>query len=56
MKRTTLEISGLTEILDYLAVEKRLKALPNVAEVVMNPAGNTATVTYDENLTDTAHS
>ena len=54
MKTTTLEIGGLIEILDYLAVEKRLKALPNVAKVVMNPAGDTATVTYDENHTDVA--
>src|SRR3989304_7491813 len=52
MKKTTLEVRGLIAMLDFLAVEKRLKALSGVVDVVMNPGGNTATVTYDETLTD----
>jgi len=53
MKKTTLEVRGLIAMLDFLAVEKRLKALPGVVDVVMNPGGNTATVMYDEIRTDT---
>lgn len=51
-KKTTLEVRGLIAMLDFLAVEKRLKALPGVVDVVMNPGGNTATVTYDGARTD----
>lgn len=52
MKTTTLEVRGLIAMLDFLAVEKRLKALPGVIKAVMNPGGNTATFTYDESRTD----
>lgn len=52
MKKTTLDARGLIAMLDFLGVEKRLKALPGVIDVVMNPGGNTATVTYDEARTD----
>jgi len=52
MKKTTLEVRGLIAMLDFLAVEKRLKALPGVVDAVMNPGGNTATLTYDEGRTD----
>jgi Cu2+-exporting ATPase len=52
MTKTTLEVRGLVAMLDFLAVEKRLKALPGVVDAVMNPGGNTATLTYDESRTD----
>ncbi|WP_353682694.1 heavy metal translocating P-type ATPase [Mesorhizobium sp.] len=39
-------------MLDCLAVEKRLKAIPGVVGVVMNPGADAATVTYDEARTD----
>jgi Cu2+-exporting ATPase len=51
MRRTTLEVSGLIAICDFLAVEKHLRALPGVIEVDMNAASTTASVTYDETRT-----
>jgi Cu2+-exporting ATPase len=54
VKKTTLEVSGLIAMLDFLAVEKRLTALPGVRQVAMNPGANTATITYDENQTKPA--
>jgi Cu2+-exporting ATPase len=39
-------------MLDFLGVEKRLRAVPGVTEVVMNPGGETATLAYDESRTD----
>jgi Cu2+-exporting ATPase len=54
MKKTTLEVRGLIAMLDFLAVEKRLRALPGVVDVVMNPGANTATITFDDSRTDVA--
>lgn len=51
MQKTTIEIRGLTAMLDFLAVEKRLRAMPGVASVAMNAASTTATITYDETKT-----
>jgi Cu2+-exporting ATPase len=52
VKKTTLEVAGLIAMLDFLGVEKRLKAMPGVVDVAMNPGADTATVTYDETGTD----
>jgi len=52
MRRTTLEVGGLIAICDFLAVEKRLRAVPGVTSVDMNAASTTATVAYDEARTD----
>jgi Cu2+-exporting ATPase len=52
MRRTTLEVGGLIAMLDFLCVEKRLRALPGVTGVDMNAASTTATVAYDETRTD----
>jgi len=38
----------LVAVMDFLAVEKRLGAIPGVAGVSMNAGSSTATVTYDE--------
>ena len=48
MQKTTVEIGGLIAILDFLAVEKRLRAMPGVLGVEMNAGSTTATVAYDE--------
>ena len=52
MRRTTLEVGGLIAMLDFLAVEKRLQALPGVIAVDMNATSTTASVAYDETRTD----
>jgi Cu2+-exporting ATPase len=52
MRRATLEVGGLVAMLDFLAVEKRLRALPGVIGVDMNASSTTATVAYDETRTD----
>lgn len=51
-QKITLEVRGLIAMLDFLAVEKRLKAVPGVVDVTMNPGADTATVTYDETRTN----
>lgn len=48
MQKTTIEVRGLIAMLDFLAVEKRLRAMPGVTSVAMNAGSSTATVTYDE--------
>src|SRR5512134_1436195 len=48
MQKTTIEIGGMIAILDFLAVEKHLRALPGVEIVAMNAGSSTATVTFDE--------
>ena len=52
MKTVTLEAQGLISMLDYLAVEKRLRSIPGVLEAVMNPGGETVTVSFDESRTN----
>jgi len=52
MKITTLEVGDLIAILDFLAVEKRLRALPGVINVDMNAMSTTATVAFDDARTD----
>lgn len=52
MRKTTLEVGGLVAMHDFLAVEKRLRAMPGVIGVDMNAASTTATIAYDESRTD----
>jgi Cu2+-exporting ATPase len=51
MKTTTLEVGHLIAILDFLAVERRLKTLPGIINVDMNATSTTATVSFDETRT-----
>lgn len=52
MKKTTLEVRDLFGMLDFAAVEKRLAALPGVADVAMNAGSTSATIKFDEALTN----
>ncbi|MDP3314974.1 MAG: heavy-metal-associated domain-containing protein, partial [Devosia sp.] len=52
MKKATLEVRDLIGILDFAAVEKRVAALPGVASVAMNAGSTSATVEFDEALTN----
>ena len=54
MQKTTIEIGGLIAILDFLAIEKRLRAVPGIETVAMNAGSSTATVTFDEAVTSVA--
>jgi len=51
MSKATLEVGDLIAMLDFLAVEKRLRELPGVIGVDMNASSTTATVAYDETRT-----
>ena len=51
MKTATFEARGLISMLDYLGVEKQLRSIPGVTEAVMNPGGETVTVSFDETRT-----
>ena len=53
MKNTTFDVGGLSSILDFTAVEKRLSALPGVTGVKMNAASTTATIAFDDAKTST---
>ena len=48
MKTTTLEVGGLFDELDHLAIEKQLSKHPGVARASANPASGSVTVEYDE--------
>ncbi|WBU55099.1 cation-translocating P-type ATPase [Paracoccus sp. SCSIO 75233] len=48
MKSLTLEVRGLFEELDHLAVERHLSALDGVHRAEANPASESVTVQYDE--------
>ncbi|MCA1370366.1 copper-translocating P-type ATPase [Bradyrhizobium sp. BRP14] len=52
MKTVTLEIAGLLSTLDFNAVVKRVEALHGVQSVAMNAGSTSASVTFDEALTD----
>jgi len=52
MKTATVEVRGLIAMLDFLAVQKRLRAVPGVRSVEMNAGSATATVVYEETQTD----
>lgn len=51
MKTATLDIGGMSSMLDYRGVEKQLGQIPGVIQAAANIASNSATVTYDENVT-----
>ena len=48
MQKTTVEIGTLIATLDFLAIEKRLRAMAGVSSVEMNAGSTTATIAYDE--------
>lgn len=52
MKTLTLEVRGLFEKLDHLAVERHLSALDGVQRAEANPASASVTVHYDETAVD----
>ncbi|EHK55592.1 cation transporter, partial [Allomesorhizobium alhagi] len=52
MIKTTLEVRDLIGMLDFAAVEKRLAALPGVAGVAMNAGSTSASIEFDEALTN----
>jgi Cu2+-exporting ATPase len=52
MRTTTVDVTSFRTPLDPLVVEKHLRALPGVRAVAANFASASATVTYDETLTD----
>ncbi|BCG94648.1 heavy metal translocating P-type ATPase [Mesorhizobium sp. 131-2-1] len=52
MKKVNLEVRDLVGMMDFAAVEKRLVPLPGVAGVAMNAGSTTATVEFDEMLTN----
>ncbi len=52
MRTTTVDVTSFQTPLDPLVVEKRVRALPGVHNVTANFASASATVTYDEQVTD----
>jgi Cu2+-exporting ATPase len=52
MKNVTLEVTDLVSILDFAGVQKRLGALPGVQSVAMNAGSSTASIGFDEAVTD----
>jgi len=54
MKTATLDVGGMSSMLDYRCVEKQLGRIPGVKQVTASIASNSATVEYDENVTNVA--
>lgn len=52
MKTSIVEVSGMVSALSACGVEKRLARLPGVHRVEVNYVAGSATVTYDETVTD----
>jgi Cu2+-exporting ATPase len=52
MRTATLEVGGLFAELDHLGVEKQLSKGPGVKTATVNPASGSATVDYDDTVTD----
>ena len=52
MRTTTIDVTSFQTPLDPLVIEKRLRALPGVRTVAANFASASATVTYDDQVTD----
>ena len=48
MQTVTLEVRGLFQCLDHLAVEKQLLKIPGVSRAEANPASESVTVAFDE--------
>lgn len=51
MKTANVSVVGQFDCLDHLAIEKRLRRLPGVKSAVLNPASESASVSYDETAT-----
>ena len=54
MQTVTLEVRGLFQCLDHLAVEKQLLKRPGVSSAMANPASESVTVVFDEKLSSAA--
>ena len=52
MRTVTLDVGGMLSMLDYQGVEKQLSRLPGVTRVSASTASSTATVDYDETVTN----
>jgi Cu2+-exporting ATPase len=52
VRTITLEIGGLFEELDHLAIEKRLARIPGVSRATAGPGSDSVTVDYEESTTD----
>lgn len=52
MSTATLDVADLVSIMDFSAVEKRLRGMPGVLHAAMNAGSNSVSVDYDEVLTD----
>ena len=52
MKKTILDVGGMSSVLDFCGVEKQLKRTPGVRAATVNIATNTAVVEYDEKVTN----
>jgi Cu2+-exporting ATPase len=52
MKKTILDVGGMSSVLDFCGVEKQLKRTPGVRAATVNIATNTAVVEYDETVAD----
>ncbi|MFZ5557440.1 MAG: heavy-metal-associated domain-containing protein [Pseudomonadota bacterium] len=52
MKTITIEVGGMLSALSARGVEKQLAKLPGVHKAEVNYVAGSATVTYDETVTD----
>ena len=52
MKTATLDVGGMSSMLDYRAIEKQLQKVEGVHAVTASVASNSATVEYDETVID----
>ena len=52
MKTATIEVDGLLSTLSALGVQKQLGRIPGVTKAEVNYVGSSATVTFDETVTD----
>ena len=51
MKTATLDVGGMSSMLDYQGVEKQLARIPGVHHAAASVASNSVTVEYDETVT-----
>lgn len=51
MRIATLDVGGMTSVLDYIGVEKQLRKVQGVRSVSASIASNSVTVEYDETVT-----
>ena len=52
MKKTILDVGGMSSVLDFCGVEKQLNHTRGVHAATVNIASNTAVVDYDERVID----